>query len=105
MTAHAVFIKTLNLIKRNKTMKFLNIVTLTSTLLFANTPSFAIPVNINTADATTISSSLNGVGIVKANAIVDYRKNNGNFSSPENMASVKGIGVKTVEKNKKDILL
>ena len=67
--------------------------------------AFATPVNINTADAKTISASLSGIGINKAEAIVKYRTEKGVFKTPEELANVKGIGAKTVEKNKKDILL
>ena len=65
---------------------------------------FAIPVNINQADAKTIAKSLNGVGIKKAEAIVKYREENGPFKSTDELAKVKGIGDKTVLKNKTDIL-
>ena len=65
---------------------------------------FAIPVNINQADAKTIAKSLNGVGIIKAEAIVKYREENGPFKSTDELAKVKGIGDKTVLKNKTDIL-
>ena len=64
----------------------------------------AIPVNINQADAKTIAKSLNGVGIIKAEAIVKYREENGPFKSTDELAKVKGIGDKTVLKNKTDIL-
>ncbi len=66
---------------------------------------FAAPVNINTADAKMISDSLTGVGQKKAEAIVKYRSEKGPFKTPEELANVTGIGEKTVEKNKKDILL
>ena len=65
---------------------------------------FAAPVNINTADAETISASLKGIGLKKAQAILEYRKANGEFKTHEDVAKVKGIGDKTIEKNKKDIL-
>ena len=67
--------------------------------------AFAEPVNINKASAQEIADSLNGIGIKKAEAIVDYRKKEGNFSSPDELSNVKGIGEKTVAKNKKDIKL
>ena len=57
-------------------------------------------VNINTADAGTIDRVLVNVGPAKAQAIVDYRKANGAFRSAEQLALVKGIGLKTVEKNR-----
>lgn len=57
-------------------------------------------VNINTADAATIDRVLVNVGPAKADAIVAYRKTNGAFRSAEQLALVKGIGLKTVEKNR-----
>ena len=62
-------------------------------------------VNINTADAATIDRVLLNVGPSKAEAIVAYRKANGAFKSAEQLALVKGIGLKTVEKNRDRIVL
>lgn len=56
-------------------------------------------VNINTADAATISDVLKGVGPSKAEAIVAYRKEHGPFKSAEQLADVKGIGEKLVTAN------
>ena len=56
-------------------------------------------ININTADATTLAE-LNGIGEAKAAAIVDYRKQHGPFKSVEQLADVKGIGDKFIEKNR-----
>jgi competence protein ComEA len=66
---------------------------------------FATPVNINTADAKTISSSLTGIGAKKAEAIVADRTKNGPFKSVDDLKRVSGIGEKTVSANKADILL
>jgi competence protein ComEA len=62
-------------------------------------------VNINTADAATIDRVLLNVGPAKAQAIVDHRKAKGAFRSMEQLALVKGIGLKTVEKNRDRIVL
>jgi competence protein ComEA len=51
-------------------------------------------VNINTATEQELDS-LPGVGPVKAKAIVEYRKANGNFKSVDDLKNVKGIGDKT----------
>jgi competence protein ComEA len=67
--------------------------------------AFAAPVNVNTADAKTISEALSGIGLKKAEAIVKYRTEKGLFKTAEDLTNVKGIGEKTVEKNKTDILL
>jgi competence protein ComEA len=65
----------------------------------------AAPVNINTADAKTISEALTNIGLKKAEAIVKYRTEKGPFKTAEELSNVVGIGEKTIEKNKKDILL
>ena len=69
-------------------------------LALAGSAFAAEKVNINTADAATIDRVLLNVGPAKAEAIVAYRKQNGAFKSPEQLAQVKGIGLKTVEKNR-----
>ena len=58
------------------------------------------PVNINTADAPALAAGLTGVGLTKAQAIVEYRQANGPFKSADQLAAVKGIGLATVEKNR-----
>ena len=67
-------------------------------------PLFAA-VNINTADAVAIQSELKGVGLQKAEAIIAYRNANGVFKSADELANVKGIGLKTIEKNRDNIVL
>jgi competence protein ComEA len=69
-----------------------------SSAALAVTPP-AQQVNINTADAATLDRLLDGVGPTKAQAIVDYRKANGAFRSPADLAKVKGIGPATVKRN------
>ena len=66
---------------------------------------FAGPVNVNTADAETISAELKGVGLAKAKAIVEYRKKHGPFRSADDLSLVKGIGERTVELNRADIVV
>lgn len=62
-------------------------------------------VNINTADAAALDKALLNVGPAKAKAIVEYRRENGAFKSIEQLAMVKGIGLKTVEKNRDRITI
>lgn len=72
-------------------------------LLIASTAALAGSVNINTADAETISTELNGIGLSKAKAIVEYRQKHGPFRSADDLSLVKGIGERTVDKNRADI--
>jgi competence protein ComEA len=70
----------------------------------ANGAAAAARVNINTADAATIDAGLLNIGRSKAEAIVAYRKEHGAFHSAEQLAQVKGIGLKTIEKNRDRIV-
>ncbi len=67
--------------------------------------ALAGPVDVNTADAATISAELKGVGLVKAQAIVEYRSTHGPFKSPDDLVLVKGIGARTIEMNRENILV
>ena len=67
--------------------------------------AWAGPVDINTADAETISAELKGIGLSKARAIVEYREKHGPFKSADDLSLVKGIGERTVEINRDDILV
>ena len=62
-------------------------------------------VNINEADAKTLSTVLDGVGLARAKAIVLYRTKNGKFYSAEELTAVKGIGKGTVSRNAKKIVV
>ncbi|HZX16642.1 MAG TPA: helix-hairpin-helix domain-containing protein [Pseudomonas sp.] len=57
-------------------------------------------VNLNTADAATLQRELLGVGEVKAQAIVAYRDEHGDFASVDELLEVKGIGEATLERNR-----
>lgn len=57
-------------------------------------------VDINTADSVALAAALNGIGAVKAEKIVEYRKVNGPFRSIDDLASVKGIGEALVARNR-----
>ncbi|MBQ6371339.1 MAG: helix-hairpin-helix domain-containing protein [Firmicutes bacterium] len=61
-------------------------------------------ININTADVILLQQ-LTGVGPVTAQKIVDYREQNGNFSSIEELKNVSGIGEKTFEKMRDDVTI
>ncbi len=57
-------------------------------------------VDINSADATTLAQVLDGVGLAKARAIVEYREQFGKFQSVEQLLEVNGIGAATLDKNR-----
>ena len=59
-------------------------------------------ININEAEVPDFMK-LAGVGRALAGRIVDYRTNQGRFSSIEDMKKVKGVGDKLFEKIKNDI--
>lgn len=56
-------------------------------------------ININTADEELLTQ-VAGVGPVMAKRIVDYRRENGNYKSLDELTNVKGIGTKTLAKMK-----
>lgn len=74
-------------------------------LSLASATAWALPVDINTADAKTLETQLVGIGASKAAAIVAYREQNGPFKRVEDLAKVKGIGIKTVEKNRDNLVI
>lgn len=78
-----------------------------ATAVSSATISKAAPprVNINSADTTTLAQNLEGVGEQKASAIVAHRKKHGPFKSIDGLDQVKGIGEKTLEKNRARIVL
>ena len=90
-------------------MKLFHSLLLTTLLLFSSSvmsaQAQAEKVNINTANAEQIAAALNGVGDNKAKAIVEYRTSHGKFKSLDALEHVDGIGAKTVEKNKDNIML
>lgn len=74
---------------------------------FLACPALALagPVDVNSADAATLSAELTGVGMSKAAAIVEYRETNGPFRTPDDLILVQGIGERTVEINRDNILV
>ena len=71
----------------------------------ANLSSVPTQVNINVADAETLSQVLKGVGQSKAKAIIAWRESHGDFTSADQLVEVKGIGQKLVDNNRGKIVL
>ncbi|MGA8278876.1 MAG: helix-hairpin-helix domain-containing protein [Rhodanobacteraceae bacterium] len=63
------------------------------------------PVDINSADAKSLAEGMQGIGLNKAEAIVAYRNAHGPFKSADELAKVKGIGPKTIAKNRDSIMV
>jgi len=72
--------------------------------LSSTKPVLTYDVNINTASSSELQA-LTGIGPVKAEAIIAYRKLNGNFTTIEDIVNVSGIGPSTYEKIKDDICI
>lgn len=68
--------------------------------LLAPVLSFAGPVDLNSADAATLARELDGIGLARARAIVEYREKNGKFRSADELLNVKGIGPQVLQQNK-----
>jgi len=73
--------------------------------MLVSVSSFAGPVDINSADASTLASAISGVGESKAAAIVAYRDAHGPFASVDDLSNVKGVGMKTVDKSRKNLMV
>lgn len=58
------------------------------------------PLDLNKADAATLQSRLSGIGKNKAEAIVAYREEHGDFASVDELLEIKGIGKALLERNR-----
>lgn len=81
---------------------------LISSILFALTVLITTPIqaneiqpalNINNASIEQLEK-MKGIGARKAQAIVEYRLQHGNFSKVDDIVKVKGIGSSFLEKNR-----
>jgi competence protein ComEA len=80
-------------------MNLIKSIILGLSLSLASFAVFAAQINLNTASAGELEA-LNGVGAAKAAAIVAYRAEHGGFKSVDELAQVRGIGDKIVDKNR-----
>ncbi|WP_298609225.1 helix-hairpin-helix domain-containing protein [uncultured Thiothrix sp.] len=83
--------------------RLLSIILVASSLFTTN--AFAEMVNINKASAEVMQKNLKGIGVKKAEAIISYRTEHGEFKKLEDIKEVKGIGDALFEKIKADISL
>ena len=72
-------------------------------LLISCAAGAAEPVNVNSATAEAIATGMVGIGPAKAKAIVDYRQQHGPFKTVDDLLMVKGIGEKTLAKNRERV--
>ncbi|MFA1746838.1 ComEA family DNA-binding protein [Xanthomonas sp. NCPPB 2922] len=94
--------RTITQATRSVAMKSFTVVlkSLLLALLLSSNAYALAKVDINTASAEELDKVLMNVGRTKAEAIVEHRQANGPFKSAEELALVKGIGLKTVERNR-----
>jgi competence protein ComEA len=88
-----------------QSLRIKSLLTFLATGLFSILAWAVQPVNVNTATAEEIAEALKGVGMSKAEAIVSYRTEHGDFKHADELVNVKGIGIRTVDINREYILL
>jgi len=81
-------------------MRYLSVIFLLAAVLLSASPAWSEPLDINSADASTLAQGITGVGEAKAMAIVEYREAHGPFTSVDELSNIKGIGMKTIDKNR-----
>lgn len=59
--------------------------------------------DLNKADAATLQSQLSGIGKTKAEAIVAYREEHGDFASVDELLEIKGIGKALLDRNREKL--
>ena len=64
-----------------------------------------LPINLNTASAVDIAEVIDGVGEVRAAAIISLREELGGFTMLEQLLDVKGISEVTLERIRSIIVL
>jgi competence protein ComEA len=72
-------------------------------LLFSLALGAAERINLNTADAETLSAGMVGIGPAKAAAIVAHRAEHGPFKTVDDLLLIKGIGAATVQRNRERV--
>lgn len=78
---------------------------LTIILSIISLPSLAEVINVNKANAVTFQYYLKGIGLKKANNIINYRTKHKAFKTIEEIKEVHGIGDKIFNNIKKNLSL
>ncbi|KTC81380.1 ComEA family DNA-binding protein [Legionella brunensis] len=60
-------------------------------------------IDLNKADVSELSKSVKGIGQKRAEAIVHYREEHGNFKSIEDLSQVRGLGKQFVKSHLKQL--
>ena len=81
-------------------MRILSSILVSSGFILSAAAAWAGPVDINTADASTLARELNGVGPARAQAIVAYRNEHGPFKSVDDLRLVKNMPQKIIDNNR-----
>ena len=74
-------------------------------LLAVSMLGLARSVDLNTASAAEIAKHLYGIGLAKAQKTIEYRQQFGLIATPEELLVIKGIGEKTLEKNRSRMIM
>lgn len=62
-----------------------------------------VRIDLNTVDVAKLTGSFKGIGKKRAEAIIAYRDSHSGFKSIEELAEVKGLGQKFMEKNREKL--
>ena len=95
------------MIGHNRALRFLLVLTLVLVLGGSsgwNVAKAEGKIDINTATVAQLTH-LNGIGPAIAKRIVNYRSENGEFTNPDQLLEVRGIGPKTLEKISERIMV
>lgn len=102
-----------NIMKINYLTGVLSCLLITTSLFASDIPSTNAPpsevtspqslININTVDAKTLSKSVKGIGVKRAEAIIAYREKNQKFKSLDELALVPGLGKNFVTNHSEEL--
>lgn len=91
--------------KKSSIVKFITRLSAVALTLLAFGLSAAERVNINEASVAELASALKGVGPAKAQAIIEYREENGPFTEINQLMEVKGIGKTIIVENESSLVI